>query len=141
MTLAEAARRDPRLLVLRCVEALEVSLERETRNVPRDGRFHVRIRGRVIYSGPFAAALARYNRARDAQLWRRLEIVRRRSRRPGSLQPAASARALSPPRTDGRYPGQRRVSWRRLVPLRPPEPRPPSAPAEPSRHLRQRRSS
>jgi hypothetical protein len=122
MTLAEAARRDPRLLVLRCVERLRLSLERNTRNVPCDGQFHVRLRGRTIFSGSFAAALARFERAFAAQLGRE-EAIRGRGAEPGALRRCAGARrrprAAGP---NGRYAGQRRVSWRVLVPLRPPEP-------------------
>jgi hypothetical protein len=125
MTLAEAARRDPRLLVLRCVEKLQLSLERNTRNVPCDGQFHVRLRGRLIFSGCFAAALARFERARDAQFGRQ-EAGGRRSPEAGNLCRAAGARwRPRPGASNGRYAGQRRVSWRVLVPLRPPEPREP----------------
>ena len=119
MTLAEAARRDPRLLVLRCSERLQISLERNTRFVPRDGRFHVRVRGRLIFSGAFDAAVARFECARAAHLRRhaarRPELpARQRSTGGGQRLPAVR-------RPDGRYAGQRRVSWRVLVPAAPPE--------------------
>jgi hypothetical protein len=123
MTLAEAACRDPRLLVLCCVEKLQLSLERNTRNVPCDGQFHVRLRGRIIFSGAFAAAGARFERARAAQLRRQQAAPGRPRAGSGALRRGAGARWL--PRAagwNGRYAGQRRVSWRVLVPLRPPEP-------------------
>lgn len=114
MTLTEAVQRDPRLLALRSVEELQVSLERNTRNVPQDGRFHVRVRGRIIFSGSFLAAQTRFDRARDAQLGRKLMEVRRRAMFPFPLEPVWSVR-IQPvaSRANGRYAGQRRVSWRR----------------------------
>lgn len=122
MTLTEAVQRDPRLLALRSIEELHLSLERNTRNVPQDGRFHVRVRGRIVFSGAFDAAEDRFDRVRDAQLGRKLSEVRRGSPRPFPLAavwtvrvPAVAARA------NGRYAGQRRVSWRRLVEARPSE--------------------
>lgn len=114
MTLAEAARRDPRLLVLRCVAALEVSLERDTGQSTREGRFHVRIRNRIVFSGSLAAALLRYERARDAQLWRHLAIVRRRAVRPCELCRAPRGRHRERPlRLPG---GQRRRGCRAHLP-------------------------
>jgi hypothetical protein len=123
MTLKEAVRRDPRLLALRSIEELQISLERNTRNVPQDGRFHVRVRNRIIFSGSYAAAQARFDHARDAQLYRKLLEVRRRSARPFRLSAVWTVRI--PPlvsRSNGIYPGQRRISWRRLVPVRPSKP-------------------
>jgi hypothetical protein len=122
VTLTEAVHRDPRLLALRSVEELKLSLERNTHNVPQDGRFHVRLRGRTIFSGCFAAAQARFDRARDAQLCRKLMEVRRGSAHPFPLDPVASVRVRSiASRPNGRYGGERRVSWRRLVAARPSE--------------------
>lgn len=123
MTLAEAARRDPRLLVLRCTETLQISLERNTRNVACDGRFHVRVRGRLVFSGGFAAAAARFERARDAQSRRRRQAAGHPSLLSPALRRSAPGRRLPRARRpDGRYAGQRRVSWRVLVPAAPPEP-------------------
>ena len=42
MTLIEATRRDPRMLVLHGVDELQTWIERNTPRVPHDGRFHVR---------------------------------------------------------------------------------------------------
>jgi hypothetical protein len=124
MTLGEAARRDPRLLALRCIETLQLSLERNTRNVPLDGQFHVRVRGRIVFSGCFAAALARYERTRLAQLRRRQAALDRQAARRGDRHRSAGTRErFRASRPAGRYGGQRRVSWRVLVPPRPPEPR------------------
>ena len=95
MTLAEAVRRDPRLLALRSIEELQISLERNTRNVPQDGQFHVRVRGRIIFSGSYAAAQARFDRARDAQLCRKLSELRRRSERPFQLRAVQTVRSDS----------------------------------------------
>jgi hypothetical protein len=80
MTLTQAAWIHPRFLALYGVEELQTWLERDTRAAPREGLFHVRVRSRIVFSGPFTAALARYQHARDAQLWRRLSgLPRRRS--------------------------------------------------------------
>lgn len=92
MTLTEAVQRDPRLLALRSIEELQLSLERNTRNVPHDGRFHVRVRGRIIYSGDFSAAQARFDRARDAQLGRKLLELRRSALFPFPLEPVWTVR-------------------------------------------------
>jgi hypothetical protein len=124
MTLSELARRDPRLLVLRCVEELQTSLERNNQNVPTDDWFHVRVRGRIVFSGPYAAAQARYVRAVDAQLWRRLSEARHQARPPNELQRTTGGRHRpAARRPNGRYAGQRRISWRMLVPARPSAPR------------------
>jgi hypothetical protein len=124
MKLSEAMRRDPRLLLLRCDDGLQTSLERNTPHVPCDDRFHVRVRGRIIFSGCYAEAQARYERAWEAQ------HLRQRADR---LLEATARQRLCPPtgvrvlpcarRSDGRYAGQRRLSWRALVPLRSPFPR------------------
>lgn len=113
MTLTEAVQRDPRLLALRSVEELQISLERNTRNVPQDGRFHVRVRGRIIFSGPYAAAQARFDRARDAQLCRKLMEVRRGAVRRFPLEAVWTVR-IQPvaTRANGRYAGQRHASRR-----------------------------
>lgn len=125
MTLTEAVQRDPRLLALRSVEELQVSLERNTRNVPQDGQFHVRVRGRIVFSGSFAEAQARFDRARDAQLCRKLMEVRRRALFPFPLVAVWSVR-IQPvaSRANGRYAGQRRPSNARAVDesVRPSEP-------------------
>lgn len=89
MTLFEAARRDPRLLVLHGIRELQTWLERSPPNARGGDRFQVRVRGRLIFSGPFPDALLRYERARDAQFWRYLEAIERRRRRqptPGSAK-------------------------------------------------------
>jgi hypothetical protein len=117
MTLSEAVSRDPRLLVLRCVEELHISLERNTHNVPRDDRFHVRVRGRIVFSGPYASAQARYERALEAQLWRRLAELRRGSSKAHGLQRSPGVRFLAiASRSNGRYAGRRRLRWRALLP-------------------------
>ncbi len=120
-TLREAARLNPCLVALCSVDALQTSLERNTRNVPRDGRFHVRVRDRIVFSGCFADARARYDRA----------LATRLRRRAASLQPAprpcltrAPAGLLSPlPAAVAFDARRRRLSWRVLVPPLPPEPR------------------
>jgi hypothetical protein len=113
VTLTEAVQRDPRLLALRSIEELQVSLERNTRNVPQDGRFHVRVRGRTVFSGSYAAAQARFDRVRDAQLCRKLMEVRRGSTRRFPLEAVWTVR-IQPvaTRANGRYAGQRRGSRR-----------------------------
>jgi hypothetical protein len=123
MTLEEAVRMDPSMLVMQCDDRVRVSLERNTRCVPRDGRFHVRVQGFLAFSGSFADAQARFVRARAAQI-RRQSAGHRRAAGWHRCPPAASPRLL--PRVlslNGRYPGRRRRSWRSLVPVRPPEPR------------------
>ncbi len=124
MKLSEAMRRDPRLLLLRCDDGLQTSLERNTRNVPCDGRFHVRVRGRIVFSGDFTDAQARYERAWEAQhLRQRVEQLFETAARQ-RLCPPTRVRVLPcARRSDGRYAGQRRLSWRALVPLRSPAPR------------------
>jgi hypothetical protein len=123
MTLSELARRDPRLLVLRCVEELQTSLERNNQSGSTDDWFHVRVRGRIVFSGPHAEAQARYVSAVDAQLWRRLAEARHQSQPPNELQRAAGIRRRpAARRSNGRYAGRRRVSWRALVPARPSAP-------------------
>jgi len=114
-TLHEVARVDPRLIALCCVDALQTSLERNTRNVPRDGRFHVRVHGRIIFSGSFAAARDRYDRALQ---------TRRRRKVPRPASPAR--RRLAAGALPRLHPASR--SWRRSrwpsanrSPLLPPE--------------------
>jgi hypothetical protein len=122
MTLDKAARMDPSLLVMQCDDRVGVSLERHTRCVPHDGRFHVRVRGFLIFSGSFAAAQERFERARAAQIRRDTaghHRLARWHRHPAAAGTRFQPRVCSP---HGRYPGQRRLSWRALVPVRPPEP-------------------
>jgi hypothetical protein len=124
MNLVEATRRAPLLLALRCDDSLQTSLERNTRNVPQDGRFHVRVRGRIIFSGSFAEALARYERAWEAQHLRHRTDARHQASPRQRQHPPRGVRVLPcARRSDGGYAGQRRLSWRALVPLPPPEPR------------------
>jgi hypothetical protein len=133
MNLAEATRRAPLLLALRCDDSLQISLERNTRNVPHDGQFHVRVRGRIIFSGSFAEAQARYERAWEAQhLRHRADALPQASPRQRQLPPFGVRALPCARRPDGGYAGRRRLSWRALVPLPSLE-----APEEPPRLLRE----
>jgi hypothetical protein len=123
MNLSEAAWVYPEFLVLHGVEELRTWLERTPRAARAEGRFRVRVRDRIVFTGPFQAALARYHRARDVQLWRRMTELRRPLDRPRFLRRPAGRRMLPQARRpDGGYAGRRRLSWRVLVPLRPPDP-------------------
>jgi hypothetical protein len=117
MTLFEAATRNPRLLALRGVPDLQTWLVQGTAET-----FQVQVRGRVVFSGPFAEAQARYECACDAQLWRLFSTCRSGSPRPTPHRRPPHRRMLPQARRpDGRYAGRRRLGWRVLVPLRPSE--------------------